>query len=293
MPEASTKRVYLDYAATAPFDTRLCKVLQDASWANANSLYAEGREAANQLRDARRRIASALGAHAPSEIIFTSGGSESDNAAIKGLVKRNPHAKATHVVVSAIEHDAVLASANSLKAHGFKVDIVRPARNGVLSGDALEDALKRVEDADGAVSLVAVQAVNNEIGTIQPVRELCAIAHEHGALFFTDAVQALGKLVIDLEESGVDACSFSAHKIGAPKGCGALYVRRGVHIAPLIHGGGQETGLRSGTSNVACAAAFASAVEYAVEERERAWQHALEIRRMLCSAIEQAVCSNT
>lgn len=282
MPAASVHRVYLDYAATAPFDERLYPVLHDASWTNANALYTEGREAATQLRDARARIARALGAHAPSEVIFTSGGSEADNMAIKGLAKPVAGAAHTHVIVSAIEHHAVLNAADALKSAGYKVDRLMPDANGVIDPTALESLLAAIEDA---CCLVCIQAVNNELGTIQPVTQLARIAHEHRALFVCDAVQALGKLSFDLEASGVDACAFSAHKIGAPKGIGALYLRRGTRIAPLIHGGGQEAGMRSGTSNVPGACAFAQAVEYAVGEREQTWSHVLALREHLLDAI--------
>lgn len=287
MPAASAHRVYLDYAATAPFDERLYPVLHDASWANANALYAEGREAAAQLRDARIRIARALGAHAPSEIIFTSGGSEADNMAIKGLAKSVAGAARTHVIVSAIEHHAVLNAADALKADGFKVDRIMPGSDGIIAPETLERQLATIEDAGDACCLVCVQAVNNELGTIQPIEELALIAHEHGALLICDAVQALGKIVFDLETSGVDACAFSAHKIGAPKGIGALYLRRGMRIAALIHGGGQEAGLRSGTSNVPGARAFAQAVEYAIAEREQTWSHVLALRTRLLDVISR------
>ncbi len=285
MPAASAPRVYLDYAATAPFDERLRSVLLDASWANANALYEEGREAAAQLRDARARIARALGAHAPSEIVFTSGGSEADNMAIKGFAKLVTGAAHTHVVVSAIEHHAVLNAADALKVHGFKIDRLMPGPDGIIAPETLEQRLAAIEDAGDACCLVCVQAVNNELGTIQPITQLANIAHEHKALFVCDAVQALGKIALDLEASGVDACAFSAHKIGAPKGIGALYLRRGTRIAPLIHGGGQEAGMRSGTSNVPGACAFARAVEYAVTEREETWVHASALRTRLLDAI--------
>lgn len=285
MPAASAHRIYLDYAATAPFDERLYPVLHDASWANANALYTEGREAATQLRDARARIARALGAHAPSEVIFTSGGSEADNMAIKGLAKPVAGAAHTHVIVSAIEHHAVLHAADALKSAGYKVDRLMPDGNGVIDPAALESLLAAIEDAGDACCLICIQAVNNELGTIQPVTQLARIAHEHRALFVCDAVQALGKTTLDLEASGVDACAFSAHKIGAPKGIGALYLRRGTRIAPLIHGGGQEAGMRSGTSNVPGACAFAHAVEYAVGEREQTWSHVLALREHLLDAI--------
>lgn len=288
MPAVNASRVYLDYAATAPFDTRLYEALQNASWANANALYTEGREAATQLRDARARIARVLGAHAPSEVIFTSGGSEADNMAIKGLAKPVAGAAHTHVIVSAIEHHAVLNAADALKSAGYKVDRLMPDANGVIDPTALESLLAAIEDAGDASCLVCIQAVNNELGTIQPITQLVRVAHEHGALFFCDAVQALGKIALDLEASDVDACAFSAHKIGAPKGIGVLYLRRGTRIAPLIHGGGQEAGMRSGTSNVPGDCAFARAVEYAVEEREETWNHVLALREHLLGAIARS-----
>ena len=274
-----SRRAYLDYAATAPFDTRLADTMAAASWANANALYTEGRAAASQLEDARKRIAVALGAHAPSELTFTSGGSESDNTAIRGLAKPVPGVKSTHVVVSSIEHDAVLNSAKALKSEGFAVDKVDPDVSGIVRPEALEALLARIEDEGGAVTLVAVQAVNNELGTIQPVRALARVAHAHRARFFTDAVQGLGKLDIDLEQSGVDAAAFSAHKIGA------LYLRRGIRIKPLVYGGGQEAGMRSGTQNVMGALVFAQAVENAVAERTAVWERASAFRAKALDAL--------
>lgn len=285
MPASQQARVYLDYAATAPFDERLCGVIEAAPWANANALYEEGRMSARCLNDARARIAGVLGAHAPAEIIFTSGGSESDNTAIKGLANIVPGAARTHVVVSAIEHPAVLNAADALKRRGFKVDSLVPDAKGVVGADALEELLAAIDAAGDATTLVCVQAVNNEIGTIQPVRALAQTAHAHHALFVCDAVQALGKIPIDLEASGVDACSFSAHKIGAPHGCGILYLRRGLHLVALVHGGGQEHGLRSGTSNVPGALAFARAVELAEEERAANAEHAAALRARLLAGI--------
>lgn len=288
MPAPNGKRAYLDYAATAPFDERLLPVLRSASWANANSLYAEGQEAARQLRDARARIARCLGAHAPSEIVFTSGGTEAINMAVKGMVRKLPSAHKTHVVVSSIEHHAVLHAVESLKALDYKVDMLDPDANGVVDPAKLDGLLARIEDAGDACALVCVQGVNNEIGTIQPVRMLADVAHARCALFFCDGVQALGKVEIDLETSGIDACAFSAHKIGAPKGVGALYVRRGTRIAPLLHGGGQEAGARSGTSNVPGACAFAQAVEYACDERLSTRDHVAKLKAHVIIELSKA-----
>lgn len=280
-----SRRAYLDYAATAPFDMRLADAMAAASWANANALYTEGRAAANQLEDARKRIAAALGVHAPSELTFTSGGSESDNTAIRGLAKPVPGAKSTHVVVSSIEHDAVLNSAKALKSEGFVIDKIDPDTSGIVRPEALQALLASIEGEGGAVTLVAVQAVNNELGTIQPVRALARVAHAHQARFFSDAVQGLGKLDIDLEQSGMDAAAFSAHKIGALKGVGALYLRRGIRIKPLVYGGGQEAGMRSGTQNVMGALVFAQAVENAVAERAAVWERASAFRAKVLDAL--------
>lgn len=287
MPASDEQRAYFDCAATTPFDERLREVLEGASWANANSLYAEGRKAAQQLRNARARIARTLHAHAPSEIVFTSGGTESDNTGIIGLTQLSKPS-GSHVVVSAIEHHAVLHAADSLKARGYKVDKVNPNAEGLITPDSLEDALSRIEAQGDSCALVCVQWVNNEIGTIQPVQELARIAHEHDARFFCDAVQALGKLPIDLETLGVDACAFSAHKIGSTKGFGVLYLRRTNRIAPLLHGGGQESGLRSGTSNVPSACSFAQAIEYAEQERVDTWEHVSDLRERMIAGISHS-----
>lgn len=292
MPVHANKRVYLDYAATAPFDDRLREVLAGASWANANALYAEGREAAAQLREARARIARDLGAHAPGEIVFTSGGTEADNMAVKGMAQAISGANNTHVIVSAIEHHAVLNAADAMRSRGFKVDRLVPGRDGVVHPEALAALLDDIEARGDACCLVCVQLVNNELGTIQPTSDLARIAHDHGALFFSDCVQALGKIAIDLGGSGIDAAAFSAHKIGAPKGIGALYLRRDVRIGTLMHGGGQEAGRRGGTSNVPAACAFAQAVAHAVAEREEAWRHAADLKRRLLDGIAACECAH-
>lgn len=285
MIDSEQQRSYFDYAATAPFDERLADTIAQASWANANSLYAEGRKARSQLDDARRRIARALGARQPAEIVFTSGGTESDNMAIKGLVAPNVKPQDTHVVVSNIEHHAILDAAASMKRLGFHVDTVDCDKRGIVTSAALEDVLEKVKANGGKTAVVSVMAVNNELGTIQPVRELAEVAHKFGAKFMADCVQALGKIEIDLEKSGVDAASFSAHKVGALKGVGCLYVRRTAKIQPLLYGGGQEMGLRSGTSNVMGALCMARAIELAVEEREAIWEHAARLRARILEGV--------
>ena len=287
MPAAEPQRpgrVYLDYAATAPFDARLTDALAESSWGNASSLHEEGRAARVQLEDARTRIAACLGCHAPQELVFTSGGTEADNTALHGLARAVSGAARTHVVVSAIEHDAVLKAARSLKRAGFALDVVQPNRAGIVTADALEKRLSSIDDAGEATCLVAVQMLNNELGTVQPYCELAGVAHAHGALMFSDGVQALGKLEVDLEGSGLDAAAFSAHKIGGLKGTGVLYVRRSVRCEPYLRGGGQEGGMRAGTSNVMGAHVFAAAVELACAEREALWQRMEGFRAQLLEA---------
>ena len=282
---ATLQRSYFDYAATAPFDMRLAETISEASWANANALYAEGREARSQLDDARRRIAKALHARQPAEIIFTSGGTEGDNMAVRGLIAPNVKPADTYVLVSNIEHHAVLDCAMSLKREGFHVDVVPCDKSGVVTAEVLAASIDKVHAAGCKVALVSVMAVNNELGTIQPIRELARVAHGAGAKFMTDCVQALGKIDIDLEQSGVDAAVFSGHKVGALKGAGFVYVRRTVKIHPLLFGGGQESGLRSGTSNVMGALCMARAVELACDERVENWEHAAQIRQLILRGI--------
>lgn len=273
-PDRLSDFVYLDYAATAPLCAEAASAMEPfavpglanlAVNANANALYGIGRAAFDLLEDARRRAARALGARRPDEIIFTSGATEADDAAVIGLVRAAAEQRrlagqkdrALHVIASAIEHDAVLAPCRRLEAEGVRVTYLSPNRQGFIETASLAEAL-----TDDTV-LVSVQAANSEVGAIQPVRELATLAHERGALFHTDAVQALGKMPLNLQELDVDAASFSAHKIGGPKGVGALYLKARTPFAPYLLGGGQESGRRSGTQNVAGVAGFVAALEAA------------------------------
>jgi len=248
--------LYLDNAATTPVNPGAL----NAAWpflttefGNASSTHELGEHAAAALADARSRVADALGARA-AEIVFTSGGTEGDNMAIVGLALANPRGQ--HIVSARTEHEAVLASLEYLeRVHGFEVTFLDVARDASLSPADLEAALR--DDT----TLVTLMMANNEVGTIHPIRQLAETAHRRGALFHTDAVQALGWLTVDVRELGVDALTFSGHKIGAPKGSGAVYVRSGLAIEPLLHGGGQEGDRRSGTENVAWAVALATALE--------------------------------
>lgn len=266
--------VYLDYAATAPLCEEAAAAMAPyfvpgranlAAGGNANSLHAPGRAAFAALEDARKSVARDLGARRPDEIVFTSGATEADDAALLGIAqaaaeerrRRGAGGFTPHVVVTAVEHDAVLAPAKRLEAQGFRVTRLVPNHQGFVEARALEEALD-----DDAV-LVSVQAANSEVGSIQPIAELARIAHGAGALFHTDAVQALGKAPVNLQELDVDAASFSAHKVGGPKGVGALYLRARTPFQAYAIGGGQEAGRRSGTQNVAGIVGFAAAVRAA------------------------------
>jgi cysteine desulfurase len=257
------RTVYLDYAATTPADPRVVEAMLPyftERFGNANSLYALGRDAARTLEDARERVARSIGAARPDEVIFTSGGTESDNTAIIGLATAGGRTSG-HVIVSAFEHHAILEPAEWLGKHGFELTELAPRADGTIHPADLAAALR-----DDTV-LVSVMHGNNEIGTIQPIAELAALAHERGALFHTDAAQTLGKIDFNVSELGIDAASFSGHKIYGPKGTGVLYLKGRTRIATYLMGGGQESKKRSGTQNVPGNVGFAVALELMDAER--------------------------
>lgn len=253
--------VYLDHAASSPLRPEALAAMSayDASaiaGANPNSLHTLGRRAARELDGARRALVDCLGGHfRPSDVTFTSGGTESNNLAVIGLAEgaRGRDSRRRRVVVSAIEHDSVLDLVGPLHERGFEVDLVRPDRSGVVRPEALDALL------DETCALVSVMYANNETGVIQPVSALARAAHAAGALFHTDAVQALGHVPLDLGE--VDAVSVAAHKLGGPVGVGALVCRGRAPLRPLSFGGGQEQGRRAGTQDVRGALAFAAAAQ--------------------------------
>ncbi|WP_456697167.1 cysteine desulfurase family protein [Aeromicrobium sp. P5_D10] len=249
--------IYLDEAATTPVK----REVMEAMWpylgphfGNPSSHHEVGDVAARALDQARADVAQALGAR-PSEITFTSGGTESDNAAIKGIALAAPRGR--HVIVSAVEHPAVLESAEFLERFGFEITVLPVDDDAMVQPETLAAALR----AD--TTLVSIQYANNEVGTIQQIETLARLAADRGVPFHTDAVQAAGWLDLDITRLGVQALSISGHKIGAPKGIGVLYVQRRVPFEPLIHGGGQEGGRRSGTENVAAAVGMATALRLA------------------------------
>lgn len=279
MQTTSQPRIYLDWAATAPLCFEAVEAMSPflvpgcenlSHNANANSLHSSGRRAFSFLENARASIARDLKARRPDEIIFTSGATEADNAALLGIVSAIQKKAAQkgqtdfvpHIIVSEIEHDAILAPAKKLKQQGCEVSYLKPNKQGFVDSTALRKELRE------NTVLVSIQYANNEVGSVQPLQELISLTHEAGALFHTDAVQALGKLPIDLSYLSVDAASFSAHKIGGPKGIGCLYLRSNTPFDPLIQGGGQESGKRSGTQNVCGALGFAAACKAACARQE-------------------------
>ena len=254
--------IYLDNAASAPVLECARKAAEPFLWeccGNPSSIHSEGRRAALALIEAREKCAAALGAE-PEEIVFTSGGTESDNMAVRQAALLGMASGKRRVVASAIEHPAVLNTCRSLENQGFEVRLIGVDGDGYLD---LEQA-RRLITPDTAV--VSVMAANNEVGTIQPIRELSALCRERCVLFHTDAVQAAGHIPLDVKNIGCDMMSVSAHKLGGLRGAGLLYIRNGVGLQPLICGGGQENGLRSGTENTAAIAAMGAAVEYSCKD---------------------------
>ena len=257
------KRIYMDNAAT----TRVTEPVFEAMrpyfceiFGNPSSVHAFGRDARKAVEQARRQVAAALGAQA-GEIYFTGSGTEADNWALRGAAYAQK-ARGRHIITTQIEHHAVLHAAEQLEKEGFEVTYLPVDGDGVVSLEALEKALRP------DTTLVSIMAANNEIGAIQPIREAAKLAKAHGALFHTDAVQAIGCVPIDVKADGIDLLSLSGHKFHAPKGVGALYIRSGVKLQRLIYGGAQEKTQRGGTENVASIVGMGKAIELAMESME-------------------------
>ena len=257
-------RIYLDHNATTPLDPavadRMAQALRD-TWGNASSIHHFGQQAKAALDLARGEVGGLIGADA-SEIVFTAGGTESDNLAIRGAAEAMEPSGRKHLVTSAIEHEAVLNTMKALLRRGWRVTIVPVDASGIVSVDRMREAI--TDDT----ALVSVMHANNEIGTIQPIAEIAAIAHERGALFHTDAVQSAGKIAVDVKALGVDMLSIAGHKFYGPKGAGALWVKRGVRLISPITGGKQERSRRAGTENVPALVGLGAAATIAA----RKWQ---------------------
>jgi cysteine desulfurase len=257
------ERIYLDYAATTPLDPRVLEAMMPymtEHFGNPNSIHSFGREARRAIDEAREKIAQLLNCQ-PSEIVFTSGGTESDNLALRGVAEAYRH-KGNHIVTTAIEHHAVLRTCKALEDMGFFVTYLPVDEHGLVSPEQVAEAVNE------RTILVSVMHANNEIGTIEPIAEIVRAVKEKrpDTIVHTDAVQTVGHIPVDIQELGVDLLSFSAHKFYGPKGIGGLFVRKGVRLVPQITGGGQERNRRSGTENVAAIVGMAKALELAVEE---------------------------
>lgn len=265
--------IYLDNSATTPLNEEVLKEMEPyfcEYFGNPSTLYSLGQKSKEALEKARKRVADAINAK-PEEIIFTSGGSESDNLAIKGIAFKNQD-KGKHIITSEIEHPAVKETLVFLESIGFEVTYLPVYGDGIIK---IEDLKKAIRDD---TILITVMHANNEIGTIQPIAEIGKVAKEKGIIFHTDAVQTFGKIPVDVEELGVDLLSISSHKIYGPKGVGALYIRKNTRLVPQIHGGGQERGLRSGTENIPGIVGFGKAAEMAGENQKKDYDYLIQIR---------------
>lgn len=268
--------IYMDYNATTPTDERvLAEMLTyfKEEYGNPSSIYSLARRARNAVEQARERVAKLLNAE-PREIIFTSGGTEADNFALKGIAYANQD-KGKHIITSQIEHHAVLNTCKFLEKQGFQVTYLPVDKYGIVDLEALEKSITP------QTILISIMFANNEVGTIQPIKEIAEIAKKYGVYFHTDAVQAVGKIPVDVKELGIDLLSLSAHKFYGPKGVGALFVRRGVKIASFIQGGEQERGRRAGTENVPGIVGLGKAAEIAQEEMEEEEKRVRELRDLL------------
>src|ERR1035438_2655394 len=253
-------RIYLDHSATTPLDPRVLTAMGPflgGAFGNPSSLYHEGRVAREAVETARAQVAALIGAE-PDEIIFTASGTEADNLALIGAVRAG--GRPGHIVTTSIEHAAILETCRALAKSATKVTHLPVDAEGLAHPDSLLRALQ------SNVTLVSIMAANNVVGTLPPVEELAHLTKLHGVLFHTDAVQAAGKIPLDVNRLHVDLLSLSAHKLHGPKGIGALYVRKGVRLSPIVFGGGQERGLRSATENVAGIVGFGAAAAIAREE---------------------------
>jgi len=275
------KTIYFDHAAT----TAVAREVKEAmdpyfceNYGNASSLYDLGYKSKEAINEARIKVAKVLNAK-PNEIYFTSCGSESDNLALKGVARANRQ-KGNHIITSKIEHPAVLNTCKQLEKEGFKVTYLNVNKNGFVDLEELKNSI------NSNTILVSIMFANNEIGTIQPIKQIANIAHKYNAIFHTDAVQAVGNVKIDVQEMGIDLLSMSAHKFYGPKGVGALYVRKNVNFVQLQNGGHQENDKRAGTENVAGIVGLGKAIELADKNMEENNKKLLELRQYFLEQIK-------
>ncbi|MGB9636922.1 MAG: cysteine desulfurase NifS [Thermoplasmata archaeon] len=280
----ANRKVYFDNSATtmvAPEVLDAMKPYFTEHFGNASSLHAFGREARNALEESRKKVAQLINAQ-PEEIIFTAGGTESDNIAIKGIAYRHRN-KGKHIITSKIEHPAVLETCKALENEGFEVTYVDVDREGIVDAGMVESSIRK------DTILITIMHSNNEIGTIQPISEIGKIARERGIPFHTDAVQSAGKIPLDVKKENIDMLTLAAHKIHGPKGVGALYIRKGVTLQPIIHGGGHERNLRSSTENIPGIVGFAKACEIAGQRIEMNAAHMQKLRDRTINGVLESI----
>ena len=278
------ERIYFDHAATTPVKPEVLDAMMPhftERFGNPSSVYQVAQVNRKAVDDAREIIANTIGAK-PNEIFFTSGGTEADNWAIKGTAARK-NRKGNHIITTKVEHHAVLHTCEYLENHGYEVTYLEVDEDGLITPEQVEAAIKET------TILITVMYANNEIGTIMPIKEIGAIAKAHDITFHTDAVQAVGQVEIDVDELGLDMLSLSGHKIYGPKGIGVLYIRRGVRLCPLIHGGAQERGRRGGTENVPGIVGLAKAIELAYADLDNKNKKIREIRDYIIDSLLKEV----
>ena len=276
------KRIYLDHTATTPLDPRVFNAMKPyflEKFGNASSIHLFGQEARAALDESRDTLAKLLGARS-GELFFVSGGTEADNFALKGVAWKMRERGKNHIVTSKVEHHAVLETCMALEKNGFAVSCVDVDAHGMVSPDNVQRAIIP------ETGLISIMHANNEVGTINPIARIAAIARERGILFHTDAVQTFGKLPIHVDELGADLLSISAHKIYGPKGIGALFIRKGIVVERMLHGGGQERGRRAGTENVPLAVGFATAASLINGDMEREGSRLLALKSDLRSMLD-------
>jgi len=274
--------IYLDNAASTAVHSEVVKAMLpyfDVQYGNPSSIHQFGRKAKNAIQKARKQVAALIGAE-PDEILFTSGGTESNNTILYGIPKlQGSHLDQNHIITSSIEHEAILQPCKKFENIGIKITYLPVDEHGIVNPDDITNSI------NPHTVLVSIMFANNEVGTIQPIKEISEICKKYQIPFHTDAVQAVGKIPIDVKELGVDALSISSHKINGPKGIGALFIKKGLKIDPYIRGGGQENGLRSGTENVASIVGFGKACEIAKEKLNENISHFQTLHSSMLSRI--------
>jgi len=278
------KPIYLDYNATTPIDREVAEDMKpylEEHFGNPSSLHWYGIQAREAIEKARRQVADLLNCK-PEEIIFTSGGTESNNFAIKGSAYANKH-KGNHIITSTIEHSAVIEVCRYLEANGFKISYLPVDKTGLIDLTELEKAIT------SQTILITVMHANNEVGTIQPIQEISKIARKHGVIFHTDAAQSVGKIPTHVDELGVDLLSISGHKIYAPKGVGTLFIRQEIHLEKFMHGAGHERGMRAGTENVLEIVGLGKACEIAKRDLEKNMAHSKAMRDRLFIGLKNKI----